>query len=250
MIFYFSATGNSKYLAQKLQDITGDEMYDIAAELRGNCGYTLADDEIVYIVSPVYFFGMPLNVKEFIDRMSFNRRPDVDIMINFGTLPGDAIHAFEKELNAKGFNVRNRYGTRMPENYIILFRPPKDDRMVHLLDDADRMMEEVSGTIRSGCVKDVGIKKNILMNIFGHIARPIYVYGRRTRGFHINTACSGCGKCVDLCPEGIIEMQDDAPVWTEKKCLRCCSCINRCPHKAIEFGFLTKGRRRYHNLRI
>ena len=119
MIFYFSATGNSKYLAQKLQDITGDEMYDIAAELRGNCGYTLADDEIVYIVSPVYFFGMPLNVKEFIDRMSFNRRPDVDIMINFGTLPGDAIHAFEKELNAKGFNVRNRYGTRMPENYII-----------------------------------------------------------------------------------------------------------------------------------
>lgn len=35
MIFYFSATGNSKYLAQKLQDITGDEMYDIAAELRG-----------------------------------------------------------------------------------------------------------------------------------------------------------------------------------------------------------------------
>ena len=111
MIFYFSATGNSKYLAQKLQDITGDEMYDIAAELRGNCGYTLADDEIVYIVSPVYFFGMPLNVKEFIDRMSFNRRPDVDIMINFGTLPGDAIHAFEKELNAKGFNVRNRYGT-------------------------------------------------------------------------------------------------------------------------------------------
>ena len=112
MIFYFSATGNSKYLAQKLQDITGDEMYDIAAELRGNCGYTLADDEIVYIVSPVYFFGMPLNVKEFIDRMSFNRRPDVDIMINFGTLPGDAIHAFEKELNAKGFNVRNRYCRR------------------------------------------------------------------------------------------------------------------------------------------
>lgn len=250
MIFYFSATGNSKYLAQKLHDITGDDIYDIAAELRGNCGYTLKEGEMAYIVSPVYFYGMPLNVKEFIDRMTFNRRPIFDIMINFGTFPGAAIDSFQKEIESKGFEVRNRYGIRMPENYVLIFEPPVPEEAERILDEADNKMEQIADIIISNRRGDFGIEHNIFKNIFGRIARPMHVYGRKTRGFHTSLSCTGCGICADICPDEVIEMHDGAPSWDEKRCLRCCACINRCPQGAIEFGHLTKGRRRYHNPRV
>lgn len=250
MIFYFSATGNSKYLAQKLADITGDMLYDIAAELRGDCGYTLREGEVVYIVSPVYFYGMPLNVKDFIDRMTFNIRPLIDVTINFGTFPGAAMDSFEKEIVSKGFEVRNRYAIRMPENYVPLFEPPAPERVDEILDEADRTMERISGIIASGRREDVGVQHSLPKDLFGYMARPMYVYGRRTRKFHTTNSCTGCGLCADICPDGVIAMRDDRPSWDEKRCLRCCSCINRCPRGAIEFGRLTKGRRRYHNPRI
>ncbi len=250
MIFYFSATGNSEYLARKLAEATGYEMYDIAAELRGKCGYNLKENEEVYLVSPVYFYGMPLNVKEFIDRVTFNRKPVFNVMINFGTFPGDAIRGFIKEIESKGFETGGRYEIRMPENYVLLFEPPTEDDAQKILDEADVKMEKICNEIKNGKKEDILSRHSIFKSVFGHIGRPLHIYGRKTKGFHVNGSCTGCGKCVNLCPPGIIEMSEGVPVWTEKRCLRCCSCINRCPSKAIEFGHLTKGRRRYHNPRL
>ena len=56
MIFYFSATGNSKYAAQKLQEAFGGEMINIAeAVRRENFLYGTAQDEKVFFVLPGIF---------------------------------------------------------------------------------------------------------------------------------------------------------------------------------------------------
>ncbi len=46
--------------------------------------------------------------------------------------------------------------------------------------------------------------------------------------------CSACGICVDVCPEGVLELVGDvaAPV-KEDECTACAACLEECPMGAI-----------------
>ena len=46
--------------------------------------------------------------------------------------------------------------------------------------------------------------------------------------------CTGDEECVNVCPTGVFEMQDDkAVVVNEDECLGCESCVEVCPSAAI-----------------
>ena len=46
--------------------------------------------------------------------------------------------------------------------------------------------------------------------------------------------CDGDGKCVDVCPQGVFEMQEgkSVPVNSDE-CIFCESCLSECPTGAI-----------------
>ena len=46
-------------------------------------------------------------------------------------------------------------------------------------------------------------------------------------------------------PMNVIEMHEGKPVWKESRCAHCMSCIQNCPVQAIEYGTVTKGKKRY-----
>lgn len=52
----------------------------------------------------------------------------------------------------------------------------------------------------------------------------------------INTdECSGCGICVDECPNNVLELNDDiASVANEDDCDGCATCVEECPMECIE----------------
>ena len=47
-----------------------------------------------------------------------------------------------------------------------------------------------------------------------------------------NNKCTGCGGCIDLCPEITISMINDVVTVNEELCTDCSTCIKVCPMKA------------------
>ncbi|MCL2812637.1 MAG: 4Fe-4S binding protein [Clostridia bacterium] len=47
--------------------------------------------------------------------------------------------------------------------------------------------------------------------------------------------CTGCGKCVEVCPHGVFEINEKkAQIITKDLCMECGACAINCPAKAIE----------------
>jgi NAD-dependent dihydropyrimidine dehydrogenase PreA subunit len=47
--------------------------------------------------------------------------------------------------------------------------------------------------------------------------------------------CTGCGACVDICPNSVFVMGDDgkSKVKNESACVACRACVGACPTEAI-----------------
>ena len=56
--------------------------------------------------------------------------------------------------------------------------------------------------------------------------------------------CTACGLCERICPRDNIKRPEGSPVW-EHRCVECLGCLHICPVKAIDYGEITKGRKRY-----
>jgi NAD-dependent dihydropyrimidine dehydrogenase PreA subunit len=45
--------------------------------------------------------------------------------------------------------------------------------------------------------------------------------------------CTGCGNCVDVCPQQAITINNDVAVVNEELCVECGTCVSICPVNAI-----------------
>lgn len=52
----------------------------------------------------------------------------------------------------------------------------------------------------------------------------------------VDESCTGCGKCVAVCPTGALSLANDASHrlrLDQDACTRCGLCVHACPHDAI-----------------
>ena len=77
MIFYFSATGNDKYVAVRTAEITKDNIYSISDCLRDNkLSFYLNPGENLGLIIPTYFGGFPKIVIDFIKKLNIHFSQD------------------------------------------------------------------------------------------------------------------------------------------------------------------------------
>ncbi len=239
MIIYFSATNNSKYVANKLASKTNDKAYSIV-----NLTKTI-DTKILGIVSPTYAWGLPIIVKEYLQQLSFINKPEyIYFVATYGTTPGGTSYFIRDILKAKGLSLTACFSIKMPDTYTPIFDLNNKDKVNKINNKADKQIEELIDKINNKVIGD--FTKNKAPYFLAKTVHALsYDNMRKTSHFKLESSCIGCGLCAKNCPISAIELIDKRPVWIKDKCVMCLSCLHHCPKFAIQYGKNSKRHGQY-----
>lgn len=245
MIFYFTGTGNSLYIAKRIAEITDDTLVSMNDKLKKNDTQPIHVENRLVFVVPTYGWRIPRVVEQWIRSTQFIGARQVWFVMDCGSEIGNAAKYIRQLCEEKGFTYMGTAQVIMPENYIAMFNAPGDVEARQIIEKAGSVIDAAAHKIASGEAFPAP-RNHLYDRLMSGAVNPIfYRLIVKADAFRADSKCVGCGKCVELCPLNNITLKDRKPVWG-KSCTHCMACICHCPVEAIEYGKKSVGKPRYH----
>jgi len=256
ILYYFSGTGNSYYIAKELSSkLPGSKIIPIASILNKNTDEnkknhkklsTLTSDATtIGFIFPCHGLTIPFPVHCFLKRFSFNSS---QYLFAIATRGGTIFRGFdtidkilkyqEKKLNASFIIEMESNDPKMK-----FFKVPTKEEI---------KTKEINAIQKLNFIRDIVLgKKEYQDNINGATFTKSklvnFVLERLTifavnhvslltkNYFYVNTKCTECGICKKVCPTNKIILTENKPEWQRNiECYLCYACVNFCPSEAIQ----------------
>lgn len=244
-MFYFSATGNSKYIAELFCRNMNATCYSIEE----NTDFTnlIISEDTICFCYPIFGSRVPRLMREFaIKHMESLRNKKIIIFCTQMYFSGDGARAFTDIFPKDFIKVIYAEHFPMPNNVCNVFITPLpgDKTIQKYLQSAHEKMRTVCGNITNGIIKKRGFNpvSRALGLIQGLFVLKIekWAQGR----VWIDRDCNQCRLCVSACPTHNFEYKDDK-IEIKNNCMMCFRCINKCPQKAIAVSLRVKVKKQY-----
>lgn len=258
MIFYFSGTGNSLQAAKSIAEYQGDRLVSIAALMsksREKYEFELKENEAVGFVYPVYAWGPPSMVLQFIDKLKFTNYADHFIysLATCGDNIGNTMKLLERALKRNGLTLDSGFSVRMPNNYIITYDVDPKELENEKLVMAEKTLGKINKVIAERQKGVFDVVKGFMPGLLTSVVNPLFSkYAMGASKFYATDHCTGCGVCEKICNCRNIKLvegsgkQQKRPVWGSE-CAQCLACLHYCPTRAIQYGKGTEKKNRYTN---
>ena len=247
IVFYFSGTGNSlkvaKTIANKLENgkiisMAKNESYNLTGQY-----------DSIGFVYPTYFGGLPNKVYKFINNIIINNDNNVFFyaITTYGGFLANGLSQID-EIFLNKHNLKINYGQKivMVPNYIVKYN--WNIKISKVIKRADKKTGQVIESIKNK--ENKSIKKHILYKYFDkYYWEKMKQVPSMDKDYNINSNCTVCGICEEVCPVKNIEIINKIPQF-KHNCEQCVACIQYCPQKAINYKDITQNRRRYTNPEI
>jgi NAD-dependent dihydropyrimidine dehydrogenase PreA subunit/flavodoxin len=247
MIFYFSGTGNTKWMAQQLAQATGEQLLYIPDELRkGKLQYTLQEGERLGFCFPTHGWQPPRIVRTFIRNASFILPPSsyVYAATTCGDNMGHAMRILDKELGKKGMKTDARFAVVMPESNVCFSFLHLDtpEKVQQKKTAARKTVAHISEVVKNRQVGVEELVKGAIPYTYTYVIGGYYNKHLITdKHFWVDEeACIQCGLCAKLCP--VDDIEGLPPHWKhDGSCTNCLACYHHCPQHAIHWGTMQRG---------
>ena len=244
MVVYFSGTGNSKYVAKRIADSLQEKLLCMNERIKSSDTGPVKTGEKLVVVVPTYAWRIPRVVSNWIGQTEFAGAKNVWYLMSCGSGIGNADIYNRKLSEKKGLKHMGTAQIIMPENYIAMFNAPDVEIAKKIVVAAGPDIAKVVLAIRHGehlPERKCGLGGRMESGLVNSVFYPVFV---KAKAFYADQTCTGCGKCVKVCPLNNVTMNNKKPVWG-KHCTHCMACICHCPAEAIEYGRKSVGKPRY-----
>jgi len=245
-IYYYSGTGNSLWAARKLSEgLEEARVHSIVGIRKTNA--PPAASETLGLVFPVYIWGVPGPVVDFMDSL-IAVKPSYffAVAVNGGQVAGTLME-LEKLLLARGMLLSAGFSLVMPSNYIAWGGPGPKEKLERIYRAAGERIDSIRGIVkrRESAPVDRGPLWQRSLLSLAHKLSYAHVPGM-DKAFFSDEKCDGCGICAKVCPAENVSLEHGRPVW-HHGCEQCFACIQWCPRAAIQAGKKTSRYERYHH---
>lgn len=249
MIFCFSGTGNSRYIAKIIAEETGDEIVDLNVKIKKDDHSPVSVNGDAIVVTPTYAWRIPRIVSGWLSATELSGAERVWFVMDCGGEIGNAAKYNRLLAEEKNLVYMGTAQIVMPENYIAMFDVPEDGEAAKIVKAAKPYIDDVILHIKSG--EAFAAPRNNLYDRFmsGPVNPIFYRFFVKADAFRVNGGCVGCGLCAKKCPLNNVRLKDGKPVWGNE-CTHCMACICYCPKEAVEYGKKSVGKPRYHFERL
>lgn len=231
--FYFSGTGNSKYIAEAFSN----KMNISRCAIDSNNDFTklMQENESIAFCYPIYGSRVPRIMREFVLKYkTYLKDKKIIIFCTQLLFSGDGARAFTDILPKNYFRVIYAEHFKMPNNIcnVRFFPPTKSEKIEKYLKNADQKLDIVCSNIKNKIIKKRGF--NIFSMGLGLI-QGVFMPSMERAGLNsvrISDSCSRCMLCVRLCPMHNLALKDNH-IAQKGNCTLCYRCVNSCPQRAI-----------------
>lgn len=238
VIYCFSSTGNSLYVANRI----GKEIGARVENMRAN--HSICEDEIIGFVFPVYFWDIPYRVEAFIKELEIKaNNPYIFAVATYGGTVVGVLGAVEKALAVKGYHLNYGKAIKAVENYTVSYK----------VDDTQKVEDNLQNKLGTICTEiknkeNAKFAKHMLINKW---VRAAFLEKSKDcdKNMIVNDKYTGCGICSKVCPVGNIKMVDQKPRFTHH-CEHCLGCVHACPQQAVNWKDKTVGKPQLRNKHI
>jgi ferredoxin len=224
-ILYFTATGNSLYIAKRL----GGELISIPHSVKAE-NYEFSDDKIGFVF-PVYWIAVPLYIEQFLRKVKLNSNY-IFAILTYGMVDGAAPGHLLKIAAECGINFAYINSLKMVDNYL-----PNFDMKNQIANESKKQIEKHLNAIISDIKNS---KKQIsapsyldkLMSAVMHKSSEAAIGAGLAKNFRVEETCNHCGTCAMVCPLDNIK-NDNARPQFGTRCMSCLACTHNCPKNSI-----------------
>lgn len=246
MVLYFSATGNTEFVARQCAQELQDECLNLLPKIKaGDCSGISSEKPFV-ICAPIYVCEMPRFFARFLKKLPLEGNRNVYFIFTSGGYSGCAGLLAQSLARKKKLHCMGWADVIMPRNYLATTLYAMQDKETEdaCVRQAVQVIPGIASVIKSG-----GRLKSRHVYLFETLSilplNPLWTRFMLTaKAFTASDACIACGLCERLCPLNNITLQEKRPVWGGS-CTHCMACIANCPKEAIEYGTITQGKERY-----
>ena len=224
MVFYFTGTGNSLYIAKRL-----DTHPLSIPQVLHQPQLEFASDKIG-IVAPVYGHEVPPMVKDFLKRARF--QTDYFYMVlTYGNRHGGAAELAKKLCESCGISPSYINVLLMADNWL-----PSFD-----MEEQRKLDKNVEGQL-AGILQDLHSRKRMISEVKENDrAAHRQFLDRMSQGpvdpwqhlLKVKEDCIGCGICEKVCPSSSIHVVEGKAAHIPGNCQTCLACVHACPQKAL-----------------
>ena len=242
MVFYFTGTGNSLYVAKRIEK---NPISIPQAIRRERLEFT---EDRIGVVAPVYGHEVPPMVQDFLKRAVLHT--DYFYMIlTYGNRHGSAAELAKQLCERHGITVSYINVIRMVDNWL-----PGFD-----MEEQKKLDKNVEGQL-SSILADLGARRRMISEVTDDDRAAHRQFLDRMHQmppdawqhlFRITDDCVGCGICEKVCPSSSIRVTGGKAVHLPGNCQTCLACAHACPQMAIGLTIPEKNpKARYRNEHI